>query len=353
MIRFSSIGDIILTTPLIEAVKKTHPGIIIDYLTLSEYASLVKYNPHIDNLITINRDRGLSESIRQALELRKRNYKYLFDLHRSTRSMIFRFLMNDKNHFALNKRYVKRFLLTNFRINLYKKPLSVVNRYFDVAKVLNVPESGRAGIWISPEELSIVAGKIKMIINAEIIINKIDKGNIKIDKNILKIKGRKIISFMPFAKWKTKEWGDEKFIELGKRIGREIDADILILGGMADKERAQAIAREIGGRAKTAAGKFALLETAVALSISDTLVTNDTGVMHLGGAVCIPVVSIFGSTTEELGFFPYSTKGTVLQTEAVCRPCTAKGLTKCPKGHFACMENISVDEVYNAVKRYI
>jgi heptosyltransferase-2 len=191
------------------------------------------------------------------------------------------------------------------------------------------------------------------LINTDIKIDSQGKGNIRIDKSVLQKQGRRIISLMPFAKWKTKEWGDDKFIGLGKRIGEEVDADILVLGGREDAARAEAVAHLIGGRAKSAAGKFAILETAAALSISDILVTNDTGVMHMAGAVSIPVVSIFGCTTEELGFFPYNTKGTVIQKSIKCRPCTAKGLNKCPKKHFTCMKDISVEEVYNTVRRYI
>ncbi len=353
LIRFSSIGDIILTTPLIEAIKEKHPDIIIDYLTLSEYAGLLKYNPNIDNLIIIDRKKGLKESIGKALELRRKNYRYIFDLHRSTRSMVFRVFMYDKKRFILNKRYIKRFLLTTSGINFYRKPFSVVNRYFDVAEALNVSAGGRAGIWISPEELSAVVAKIKMIINIDINNNNREKVNLRIDKGVIQNQGRRIISLMPFAKWKTKEWGDDKFIELGKKISGDADADILVLGGAEDAVRAEGVASGIGARAKSAAGKFSLLETVAALSVSDALVTNDTGVMHMAGAVSVPAVSIFGSTSEELGFFPYNTEGAVIQKNLKCRPCTAKGLNRCPKKHFACMNDISVEEVYNTVKRYI
>ncbi len=75
--------------------------------------------------------------------------------------------------------------------------------------------------------------------------------------------------------------------------------------------------------------------------------------MHIGGAVSIPVIAIFGSTVEELGFFPYKTAGKVLQVKLGCRPCTAKGRDKCPKKHFNCMKMISADMVYSAVKKYI
>ena len=127
----------------------------------------------------------------------------------------------------------------------------------------------------------------------------------------------------------------------------------MIHGGMEDRTRADRVAGAIGGNTISIAGKTTLLESALILSISECLITNDTGIMHIGGAVKIPVIALFGSTTEELGFFPFRSEGEVLQAELNCRPCTSKGLRQCPKGHFRCMNDITVDEVYSAVEKFL
>jgi lipopolysaccharide heptosyltransferase II len=355
LIRFSSIGDIILTTPVIKALKEKNSGITLDYLTLADYSILLKDNPSIDNLFLINR-KPFNQSIKKALLLRKNKYDYIFDLHRSTRSLIFRLLLKSENKFKFKKNYIKRFLLTAFKFRFYKKQYSVVTRYFNTVKALNVSAQGKTEIWLKQDEIIKALSKINKITGKNYLYSSVSGEACKIDRSKINRKrqsSRRIISLMPFAKWKTKEWGDDKFIELGQRLKDDSGASIQILGGSDDVKRAERIARGIGKNAISLAGKLSLSETAVALSLSDCLVSNDTGVMHIGGAVSIPVIAIFGSTSEELGFFPYKSKGEVVQTDLKCRPCTAKGLPVCPKKHFRCMNDISADRVHLAVKKYI
>ncbi|MBN2403941.1 MAG: glycosyltransferase family 9 protein [Spirochaetes bacterium] len=355
LIRFSSIGDIILTTPIIKALKEKHPDVILDFLTLPEYSVLLSDNPFIDNLFLLN-GRSFKHVVNKALALRKIKYDYIFDLHRSTRSLISRLLLNSENIYKLDKNYIKRLLLIYFKIRLYKKPYSVVNRYFDTVKVLNAAVQGKTEVWLTQDKITKALSIIKGMSGVDYLYSGESDKVEKIDQNTINRKGKltcKIISLMPFAKWKTKEWGDYRFIELGQRLRDESGALIQILGGREDSKRAEKIARGIGKNAVSFAGRLTLAETTVALSLSDCLVTNDTGVMHLGSAVSIPVIAIFGSTTEELGFFPYNSKGEVVQLDLSCRPCTAKGLPACPKKHFRCMKDISIDKVYSAVKKYL
>jgi len=128
LLRFSSIGDIILTTPVVKAIKEANPEIILDYLTLPEYSILLRDNPYIDNLFLIRRN-SFTYAVENALLLRKIKYDYIFDLHRSTRSLIFRFLLKSRYKYKLNKNYLKRYLLTAFKLRFYKKPYTVVVPY--------------------------------------------------------------------------------------------------------------------------------------------------------------------------------------------------------------------------------
>ncbi len=354
LIRFSSIGDIILTTPVIQAIKESNPGITLDYLTLPEYSILLRDNPYIDNLFLIKRN-SLSYALENAFLLRKIKYDYVFDLHRSIRSFIFRLLLRAGRKYKINKNYFKRFLLITFGLRFYKKPYSVVGRYFNTVKALHVAGHGKPGIWLNKDEMRNAFTRMHKITGIKYLYSELgDKAGI-IDRKKVNSKDRnkKMVSLMPFAKWKTKEWGDENFVELGRRLRNEYGAVIQIIGGREDAERAKRISAGIGKKAISLAGELSLAETAVALSLSDCLVTNDTGVMHMGGAVSIPVIALFGSTSEELGFSPYKSQGRVLQINLNCRPCTAKGSSACPKKHFKCMNDIGVDTVFSAVKRYV
>ncbi|MFH0976021.1 MAG: glycosyltransferase family 9 protein [Spirochaetota bacterium] len=351
LIRFSSIGDIILTTPVIRALKESYPDLILDYLTLKEYAILLKDNPYIDNLITTDR-KGTAGAVKTALQLRGNNYDFIFDLHRSTRSLIFRAILKADYKYKFKKNYIKRFLLTAFKLRFYRKPYSVVNRYFNTLKRLNLPNEHKSEIWLNTDDVKKAILKINKIAGTKFSFIAAAGGAAPVSRKLFREKERRMISIMPFAKWKTKEWGDDKFIGLGLRL-KKAGVILCILGGTEDAERADKIAHAIGKGALSLAGKLTLAETATALAVSDCLVTNDTGVMHIGGAVSIPVVAVFGSTAEELGFFPYKSEGEVVQIDLKCRPCTAKGLPACPKKHFKCMNDISVDMVYSTVRKCI
>jgi len=350
LIRFSSIGDIVLTTPLLHAIKERSPHARIEYLTLSEYSELLRYNPNIDTLHLINRAAPLKELIDTARHLPGK-YTHLLDLHRSTRSLIFRWFAPSQRIRTLHKHYLKRALLVFLGVNWYREPYSVVNRYFTTARALSLtPESG-AELWISQEKLDRFRERIYRTwnIETEATGNRLER--VRIERGLLHHGHARVLSLMPFATWKTKEWGIEKFIHLARRCAGE-GATVLIHGGEADEKRAAAMAEAIGAQAIPLAGRTSLLETALLLSLSDCLVTNDTGIMHMGGATGIPVIALFGSTTRELGFFPFQAAGTVIETELSCRPCTAKGLRECPLKHFRCMNDITVDAVYTAVKNY-
>lgn len=351
LIRFSSIGDIILTTPLIRSLRESCPDMRIDYLTLPDYKSLLEHNPCIDNLVTIDRRADMAQIIDKARSMRDIQYQYIFDLHRSTRSLLFRMFLNAREKSVLDKHYIKRLILTTFRVSLYKKPYSVVNRYYETARVLNVMPEGKSEIWIDRDKILDAIRLINEISgNKYALKSRVNESPVRIEKGLIKGGKDRIICLMPFAGWETKEWGDYRFIELGRRLARE-NYLIYILGGEKDAHRAKYIAREIGGIVSFA-GRLNLLQTAALLSLSDCLVTGDTGVMHMGDAVLIPVVPIFGSTTEELGFFPLNTDD-VIQRPVKCRPCTAKGLHECPRRHLRCMNEISVYEVYSAVIKAI
>jgi lipopolysaccharide heptosyltransferase II len=353
IIRFSSIGDIILTTPLLNAIKKGYPEATIDYLTLAEFSSLLKDNPFINNLITIERKKSVFYYLKKTIDLRKKNYNYIFDLHKSARSLIFRLIIKSWKKNKIKKKYLKRLLLTYFKIDLYEPPYSVIERYYKTAGIEHLPDNAGTEIYLGIKEIQNTVKKLNNIINNGYSLrNNLSGKKIRIETGLFN-KKNKIISLMPFAKWKTKEWGDENFSELGRLISKKTGSGIHIFGGAGDATRAKAIADGIGLGAISLAGKLSLPETAAALSVSDCLVSNDTGVMHMGGAVNIPVIAIFGCTTEQLGFFPVNKKNEIIQVPLKCRPCTAKGLSSCPEKHFKCMKDIPVEMVYEAVIKYI
>lgn len=335
IIRFSSIGDIILASPLIRSIKSTYPEAQIDFLVRKDFADLVKYNPHLTNIIEFDSSHNFKGLTKLAHRINKEKYDVVIDIHNSLRSRYIRFKSGASQKFIINKRTIARFLLINFRWNVYNNVLSNAQKYIDTASPLSVKDDGNSlEIFIPADIQSQVASKL----------------------NGLQLKNYKvIIGAAPSAKHNTKKWLAERYIELFTRIINEHNAFIMLFGGKEDKSETEKIVHSVNE--KTAgistvnfAGEFSLLETAAAFDYCNAVVTNDTGLMHLAAAHQRKVVAIFGPTVKEFGFFPFRTENIVVERNNLnCRPCTHIGSEECPKKHFKCMRDISPDDVYQAV----
>ena len=146
----------------------------------------------------------------------------------------------------------------------------------------------------------------------------------------------------PGAAHYTKRWPAGYFLQLSKMLVQKYQIKIAILGGSEDREIGTSLAQP--GQIFDLTAKLSLLESAVILSKSLAVVTNDSGLMHMATAVKIPVLAIFGSTVREFGFFPYRGQSIVLENKRLsCRPCTHIGRERCPKKHFDCM--LKIDHV--------
>ena len=158
------------------------------------------------------------------------------------------------------------------------------------------------------------------------------------------------VAIAPGAHHNTKRWPVERFAALcGALIGQ--GASVALLGGPADVEHGNAVASLCNATVERADGAQTLAETIAVLDRSDVVVSNDSGVMHLGAARRVPTVAIFGSTVKELGFAPYGVRHAIVDHNVGCRPCSHIGRAQCPKGHFLCMTSITADEVLAAIER--
>lgn len=338
IIRLSSIGDIVLASPLIRAIRAKHPAAQIDFLVKSEFAELVKFSHHLSGVIELR-----SADRRELKDLKKRirdeHYDVILDIHNSLRSRYLRMFSGARVVCVVNKRVAARFFLVKSKLNFYDRIVPVAERYLESAARIGVTDDRRGlELFIPDETMFAVSSAL---------------GKYRFERYDT------VIGFAPAAKHYTKRWPQERFVELGKLYAKDRKAKILIFGGKEDVEYCGDIAQMINtasgsGVAETFAGRFSLLETAAALDFCDVVVCNDTGVMHLGAARQRKVVAVFGSTVREFGFFPYGTESMVLESKGLpCRPCSHIGLEQCPKGHFNCMKNVVVDNVMNAVRQLV
>ncbi|MDO8734760.1 MAG: lipopolysaccharide heptosyltransferase II [Elusimicrobiota bacterium] len=315
IIRVSSIGDIVLATPLVRCLRTAVPSAQIDFLVKKKYSEILSANPYISNLIFFE-----NNIVEPAQRIKKEKYDFILDIHNNFRTFLLTLFSGAK--ILRYKNYMfRRFFLAEFGLNFYKEreKIPVFQRYLKTAESF--------GIFDDDKGLDFFIDK-----NVE---NKVEQ--------ILK---NQYIGICPVAVWKTKRWPKENFIEVAKRILEKNNYEVLVFGGKNDFDYCENIKIQIGPKAKNLCG-LSLQETAVAIRKCKHLLTNDTGLMHIAEALKVPVVAFFGPTVEEFGFYPQSEKSKFFSKDIFCRPCSTKGSKKCPVGDFRCMTEISVEEVFS------
>lgn len=336
VIRFSSIGDIVLASPLLRIIRKTYPSSQIDFVTRKEYSDLVRYNPNLNRIYEFDATKGFKELQLLKTTIQNEHYDLILDIHNSLRSRYIRSFSKAKDIVVINKRVWARTMLVNFKKNYYRGIVSVVDRYIEPLKKYNIMNDNEGLELFIPD-------KIRTDVSSKTAELELDSFG-------------KTIGFCPSAKHATKCWPQERFAELGIKLAEEHDAKIILFGGPSDIEKNMSIADKINSSvrkesAKDFSGELTLLETAAAMQLCDIVVTNDTGLMHIAAAMKRKVVSIFGSTVQEFGFFTVGTKSIVLERKGLyCRPCSHIGRKDCPEKHFRCMNEIQVTDVFNSIR---
>jgi lipopolysaccharide heptosyltransferase II len=333
IIRLSSIGDIILTTPLLRSIKRTYPDASITYITKKQYAGLLADSPYINELIPFDQSEGFRGLQKIKRRLKSQHFDACLDIHKNWRSRFLRLGLGAGLITTYPKYIIRRTLLVRFKINLYRHIKPVYLRYFEAARKLGVQYDGEGSEIHCPEAATEKASGI------------LSGLGYKFD--------RPLVVICPGATYFNKKWLSGGFVSTARHLIDERSAFVIIHGGRDDIDQCESIVKEIGPGAFSLAGTLNLPETAALLKLSTLVIANDSGLLHLAQSQKRPVVGIYGPTTRELGFFPMEKNSTVVETSLPCRPCTPKGLNYCPKGHFRCMKDISAEMVIEAALPYI
>lgn len=309
VIRFSSIGDVVLTTPIVRALKTQLLDCEVHFITKKAFAGILEHNPNIDRLFTI--DKSISEVI---ATLKAEKYDYIIDLHRNARTLSLK-LKLGRPSFSFPKLNLSKWLLVNFKYQSMPK-LHVVDRYFNAVEKLGVKND------LKP---------------CDFFIQTSDEVNVE---NSIGLVPKSYISIAIGAQFATKRMPFNKLCE----IINEIHEPIVLVGGPTDQEFADKIIAEFTKKSiKSTCGKYSLAQSASIVKQSLVLLTNDTGMMHIASCFEIPTVSVWGNTVPELGMYPYfPTNKNAYSIHQVndlkCRPCSKIGFKECPKKHFNCMQ---------------
>ena len=339
VIRLSSIGDIVLASPLIRVLRKRFPLSQIDFVVRKEYAELVRNNKNLNHIYEFDAKTGFSGLGKLKNQLRAEQYDLIIDIHNSLRSRYLRWMLGTDDVVVVNKRIFARTMLVRLKKNFYRGVTSVADRYIESVRKFGITNDGKGlELFISDEIRAHAIAKLKKLGIRE---------------------SGTMMGFCPSAKHATKCWPQERFMELGIKLSVDAQAKILLFGGPDDKEKCLAITNAINsfngeGSAADLSGEFSLLESAVAMEACSLIVTNDSGLMHIACAMKKKVIAIFGSTVREFGFFPVGTECVVVERNGLyCRPCSHIGRSTCPEGHFRCMKEIQVDELVASIKSLI
>jgi lipopolysaccharide heptosyltransferase II len=315
IIRFSSIGDIVLTTPVIRCIKEQKPEIEIHYLTKKSFKGILEYNPYLSKIHTIEKD--IKEI---ATELKQENFDYVIDLHNNLRSLQTKRLI-AKPSSSFKKLNFKKWMLVNFKIN-NMPAMHVVERYLETATGLGIRNDLKGLDYFIPTK-------------DEVAIQSLPSTH-----------QNGFIGFVIGAKHFTKQLPTEKIIAICKKLNQPI----ILLGGKEDKERAISIEKAVGSTIYNACGNYNLNQSASIIKQAKKIISHDTGLMHIAAAFKKEIISVWGNTVPAFGFTPYlpDSKSKIVEVKNLaCRPCSKIGYDKCPKGHFKCMMEIDENEFIN------
>jgi ADP-heptose:LPS heptosyltransferase len=327
VIRFSSIGDIVLTTPVVRALKTQLPDAQVHYCTKKGFAGILSANPYIDKLHLLEGD--LAPLLQ---ELRAEKFDYIIDLHHNLRTALIKRRLGVKAY-SFDKLNFEKWLAVNFKINRLPN-VHIVDRYLATAAPLGIKADELGLDYFIPEQ-------------DEVPLDWLPETHRK-----------GYVAYALGAQHNTKKLPLPRMIELCDRINKPI----VLLGGKEDVPNGQQIEAFFEQRLSSepyeegllelnkkalifnACGKFNLNQSASLVRQATHVFTHDTGLMHIAAAFKKQIFSIWGNTIPEFGMYPYRTKFTVLEKkELSCRPCSKIGYNKCPRGHFLCMNGINLD----------
>lgn len=316
IIRFSSIGDIVLTTPVIRCLKEQVKDATVHFLTKKNYCGLVETNPYVDKVIVLDKSWELMIHL-----LQNEDYDYIIDLHHNLRTWKVKRALHSVKSFSFNKLNIQKWLLTALKINRLPD-VHIVDRYLETVKSFGVVNDGKGLDYFIPQK------------------DCVTKNDIPLSHNF------GYVGIVIGAALNTKKLPVYKL----KELCAQINFPIILLGGKEDKIIGDEIAAVNEIKIYNSCGKFNLNESADLVRNANLIITHDTGLMHIAAAFKKKIISVWGNTIPEFGMSEYFGTDQVanfkFQVSGLgCRPCSKIGYKKCPKKHFKCMELQDVEKI--------
>jgi heptosyltransferase-2 len=348
IVQTAFLGDVILTLPLVQLLRKNRPDAVIDIVVAPRAAGVLEGHPALSRLIVFDKngaDRGITGLLRLSRKVRSAHYDRTFIPHRSLRSALLAFFGGIPSRIGFHNSAGKILLTSRVR---YRPEIHEISRNIELLSAGGITgitgAIGRRGgkpVSIPPPRLS-PSGKVREAVDRFLG----SPGRTR--------EGRGLVCLAPGTLWKTKRWMGDRFASLAGRIAGE-GYTVVLVGGPEDTALCAGIGTANPGTGLIdASGRLSVLESAELIGRAKLLVSNDSAPLHLACAMNTPVVAIFGATVPGFGFGPIGPRDVVVEAGGLdCRPCSIHGGAKCPIRTFDCMERISVEQVHAVVMKVL
>jgi heptosyltransferase-2 len=329
VIRLSALGDIVLMTPVLRLIRQHCPKAQIHVLVKAAYDDLLRAHPCVDHVLCVRQGQSFLETVGA---LRQMRYDLVIDLHRTLRSRLLYYALWSRHKLAYSKRTMRRVLLVRCGWNTLRAMTPVPELYAAPLRRLGMQTP------LTPLEMHLAPGSAEAM-------------QAHVQRVLPHDHQRPLLALAPGARWPTKRWSIARFAAVAEDLAATRGAAVVILGGAEDVSLGEALCQRLHVPVLDCTGKLSLMQTAALLQRCRLLLSNDSGLMHLATALQVPVVTIFGPTVQEFGFYPFHATAQVISTTLACRPCSTKGSARCPLGHHHCMQHVTVSEVLSAAQR--
>lgn len=331
IIRFSSLGDVILATSVIDASRRLWPEGEITFVTKVEYAPVLEQNPQLTRCIPLGPlERGLGAIYRLGRALRSDGASLVLDLQGGFRGRLLAAAVGARERRRVSSRRLSRMLMVA-RPKRWREALPhTVERYLECLSSWGgeSPFSDGPRVWLTDIEKSQARSK-------------------------LSVGSRQLVGLAPGAKWTAKRWPERKFAQLAQALAGE-GVGVVVAGSEEERPLIERIVRGAGRSDLVKALSGGLRELAAAFSACQAAVCNDSGLMHLAAAVGTPALGIFGPTAPHFGFAPFGSAHKTLWLGFECSPCSLHGDKPCRIAESApCMEGLDSNEVLSALRRML
>ncbi len=318
----SSIGDIVLTSPVLRCLKNQLENVELHFVIKKQFVAVMKHNPHIDKLHIFDDNLNDLISIFKAEE-----FDWIIDLHNNIRSMRIKKALGNVPSKSFYKANIQKWIFTNLKLDFLPQE-HCVDRYLKTVEHLGVKNDGKG---------------LEYFIDAKDEVDVYD---------YFSWLNYPYIAYGFGGTFSTKRMPNEKI----KKVCELLPYSVVLLGGPEDAENANEIAEGLEGKVFHACGKLSLNQSVSVLKQAHCVIAHDTGLMHIAAALKKPTVSVWGCTHPRLGMTPYMAKEKfeiIENNQLRCRPCSKLGYDTCPKKHFKCMNELNEGDIVEAVRRLV